>query len=60
MARKFNHPAYRRNIRKACDALGNRIPNGYHTSIATNGDFVVSSNQTIVGRLAAGSWEAFV
>lgn len=45
-------PAYRRNIKKACAALGNRVPQGYSTSIASNGDFVVySGRMEIVGRL---------
>lgn len=52
MKRKIIIPAYRRNVRKACAALGNRVPNGYSTSIATNGDFVVYSvGMSIVGRL---------
>lgn len=46
-------PAYRRNIRKACNALGNRVPNGYSTAIATNGDFIVyNGSMGIVGRLS--------
>ena len=53
-------PAYRRNVRKACAACGNRVPNGYSTAIASNGDFIVySAAMGIVGRLAAGSYEAF-
>lgn len=52
-------PAYRRNIRKACEALGNRIPNGYHTALAENGDFVVYSFDKIVGRLSADQTETF-
>lgn len=53
-------PAYRRNIRKACAACGNRVPNGYSTAIATNGDFVVySASMGIVGCLAAGTYETF-
>lgn len=52
--------AYRRNVRKACDACGNRVPNGYSTAIADNGDFIVySATMGIVGRLAAGSYETF-
>ena len=61
MSRKFNHAAYRRNVRKACAALGHRVPQGYTTSVAANGDFVVYTNgqSAIVGRLASGAWEAF-
>ena len=51
--------AYRRNIRNACKAEGNRVPQGYTTAIATNGDFVVYSNTAIVGRLKAGEFEPF-
>lgn len=61
MSRKFNHAAYRRNVRKACAALGHRVPQGYSTAVATNGDFVVYTNgqSAIVGRLVSGAWEAF-
>lgn len=52
MNRKKDLIAYRRNIRDACAALGNRIPNGYTTQIAPNGDFIVVSRDAIVGRLA--------
>ena len=52
MNRKRDLKAYRRNIRNACEALGNRIPNGYVTQIAPNGDFIVISCDAIVGRLA--------
>lgn len=52
--------AYRRNIRKACAAMGNRIPNGYSTAVAPNGDFIVySASMGIIGRLSAGSFEPF-
>lgn len=50
---KINIPAYRRNIKNACKALGNRVPNGYSTSIASNGDFIVySGGMHVVGRLS--------
>jgi hypothetical protein len=52
MRRKMNLKAYRRNIRNACAALGNRIPDGYATQVAPNGDFIVVSRDAIVGRLA--------
>ncbi len=52
MSGKRDLIAYRRNIRDACTALGNRIPNGYGTHIAPNGDFIVVSRGAIVGRLA--------
>jgi len=52
MNRKRDLKAYRRNIRNACAALGNRIPDGYVTQIAPNGDFIVVSRDAIVGRLA--------
>ena len=52
---------YRRNIRKACAASGNRVPQGYSTAIANNGDFIVySAGMRIVGRLAAGVVETFI
>lgn len=58
MAKKMDMKAYRRNIKAACAALANRIPNGYSTSIANNGDFVVySASMDIVGRLS--NWEKF-
>lgn len=58
MRKKMDMRVYRRNIKAACAALGNRIPNGYSTSIATNGDFIVySSGMNIVGRL--DKWEPF-
>ena len=61
MSRKFNHAAYRRNVRKACAALGHRVPQGYSTAVANNGDFVVYTGglSAIVGRLVSGAWEAF-
>ena len=52
MHRKRDLKAYRRNIRNACAALGSRIPDGYTTQIAPNGDFIVVSRNAIVGRLA--------
>ena len=53
-------PAYRRNIRNACAALGNRkLPNGYTTATATNGDFIVYSGGHIVGRLEREKVEPF-
>lgn len=52
-------PAYRRNVRKACEALGNRIPQGYHTALAPNGDFIVYSGGSIIGRLPSGNYETF-
>lgn len=51
MKSKMDMKAYRQNIRKACAAMGNRIPNGYSTRIAPNGDFIVDRNGTIFGRL---------
>lgn len=51
MSGKRDLIAYRRNIRDACAALGNRIPNGYRTQTAPNGDFIVISRDAIVGRL---------
>ena len=60
MRTKLILPAYRRNVKKACANLGNRVPNGYSTAIATNGDFVVySGNMGIVGRIEAGKFEPF-
>lgn len=56
---KMDMKAYRRNIKAACKREGNRIPNGYHTRIADNGDFIVASAYNIVGRLPAGQWEKF-
>ena len=56
----MNLKAYRRNIRKACANLGNRIPNGYSTAVADNGDFVVSSAHAVVGRIAKDQWEKFI
>ena len=54
-------PAYRRNVRKACAALGNRIPQGYHTAKAENGDFIVyGAGARIVGRLASDKTETFM
>lgn len=53
-------PAYRRNTRKACAALNNRVPVGYTTAIASNGDFVVYSCGRIVGRLTPGNFEKFI
>lgn len=59
--RRFNQAAYRRNIRKACAAMGNRIPQGYQTSSAENGDFVVySTSMGIVGRLSGDQAERFI
>lgn len=59
--RKLIIKAYQRNIRAACKAMGNRVPQGYTTAIATNGDFVVyDSGMRIIGRLVAGSFEPFV
>lgn len=55
MKRKFDMAAYRRNVRKAC---AGRAPNGYSTSIANNGDFVVyNAGMGVAGRLT--EWEAF-
>ena len=55
MKRKLNMAAYRRNVRRACDG---RAPNGYSTSIANNGDFVVyNASMAVVGRLT--EWVAF-
>lgn len=56
----MNMKAYRRNVKNACAACGSRVPNDYHTAIATNGDFVVYSNTTIAGRLRPGAWAAFL
>lgn len=59
--RKLIIKAYQRNIRAACAAVGKRVPQGYTTAIATNGDFVVyDSGMRIIGRLVAGSFEPFV
>ncbi len=59
--RRLILPAYRRNVRKACAALGNRVPQGYHTALADNGDFVVySAGSNIIGRLASGQYETFM
>lgn len=58
--RKFIIKAYQRNIRAACAAMGKRVPQGYTTAIATNGDFVVyDSGMRIIGRLAPGSFQPF-
>lgn len=59
MARKFNTAAYRRNLRKA--AAGRILPRDYQTDIANNGDFILRDGSLrIIGRIAAGEWEAFV
>lgn len=56
----FNMPAYRRNVRKACAALGNRVPQGYTTCNAENGDFIVhSAHGVVIGRLTVGNFEPF-
>lgn len=59
MARKFDNAAYRRNLRKACE--GKVLPRDYQTDIANNGDFILrDGSMRIIGRIAAGEWEAFV
>lgn len=53
-------PAYRRNIRKACASLGNRIPQAYRTATAENGDFIVyGAGGHIIGRLTRDQTETF-
>ncbi len=59
MAKKMIFAAYRRNVHNACKVMGNRVPNGYTTNIAPNGDFIVRSAYEIVGRIPAGEYEVF-
>lgn len=59
--KKLNLKAYRRNVKSACKNTGHRIPNGYTTDFAPNGDFIVRNySMNVVGRLPPEEVEDFI